>query len=79
MTWPCYIENRTILRRVIMRLNCMYARCKFLLNSFKPGILFMGHRHIVYVTPQNTAPHQGLFCLLRGISLKNGIKFQNHT
>ena len=22
MTWPCYIENRTIMRHVIMRLNC---------------------------------------------------------
>ena len=22
MTWPCYIENRVIMRRVIMRLNC---------------------------------------------------------
>ena len=24
MTWPLYIENRTIVRRVIMRLNCTY-------------------------------------------------------
>ena len=24
MTWPRYIENRTIVRRVIMRLNCIY-------------------------------------------------------
>ena len=23
MTWPRYIENRTIVRRVIMRLNCI--------------------------------------------------------
>ena len=23
MTWPCYIENRVIMRRVIMRLNCI--------------------------------------------------------
>ena len=22
MTWPCYIENRTVMRRVIMRLYC---------------------------------------------------------
>ena len=22
MTWPCYIENRIIMRRVIMRLKC---------------------------------------------------------
>ena len=28
MTWPCYIENRTIVRRVIMRLNCTkYQSC----------------------------------------------------
>ena len=23
MTWPCHIENRTIVRCVIMRLNCI--------------------------------------------------------
>ena len=23
MTWPCYIENRLIMRRVIIMLNCI--------------------------------------------------------
>ena len=22
MTWPCYIQNRSIVRRIVMRLNC---------------------------------------------------------
>ena len=27
MTWPCYIENRTIVKCVIMRLNCIKWDC----------------------------------------------------
>ena len=30
-------------------------------------------------TPQNVASHLGLFCLLKGFSLRNGIKIHNHS
>ena len=40
----------------------------------------IGKQHIAPdVTPQNAAPHLGLFCLLGGISSKNEIKIKNHT
>ena len=34
MTWLCYIENRTIMRRIIMRLNCMYIVSKLIITRF---------------------------------------------
>ena len=54
------------------------------LNSFTPGVPFMGHRQTPNsiapdVTPQNAASHLGLFCLLGGISSKNEIKIKNHS
>ena len=51
------------------------------INSYKSGILFMGQANSIAPdgTPQNPASHLGLFCLLRGISTKNGIKIQNHS
>ena len=33
-------------------------------NSFKPCVPFMANRIAPDVTPQNAAPHLGLFCLL---------------
>ena len=30
-------------------------------------------------TPQNVLSHLGLYCLLAGFSLKNGIKMKNHS
>ena len=29
MTWTCYIENRIIMRRIIMRLKCMYRKLPY--------------------------------------------------
>ena len=53
----------------VCRNNYMYE----VLDSFKPGIPFMGHRQIAPdVTPQNeAASHLGLFCVLRKFSSKN--------
>ena len=45
-----------------------------LIDSFKPGVLFMGHRQTEIApdgTPQNAAFHLGLFCLLRDIKKWN--------
>ena len=50
------------------------------LNSYKPGVLFMGHMKANSITPdvtlQNAASHLELFCLLIEISLKNGLKMK---
>ena len=38
MTWPCYIENSLIMRRVIMRLNCSNVlELKCFLTIFSAG------------------------------------------
>ena len=35
LTWPCYIENRTIVRHVIMKLNCtsLFSKKQYYNNS----------------------------------------------
>ena len=52
------------------------------LNSYKPGVPFMGHRQTVNsprCEPQNAASHLGLFFLHSEISSKNEIKKINIT
>ena len=49
------------------------------LNSFQPGAPFVGTKANSIApdeTPQNAASNLGLFCLLTGISSKNGINFK---
>ena len=46
------------------------------MNPNKPGVL-LANSIALDVTPQNAAPHLGLFCLLKVISLKHEIKLKN--
>ena len=41
MIWPHYIENRTIVRRIIMRLNCMFNISKFRTQKMQTGTQFV--------------------------------------
>ena len=77
---------------IILRHKCPVIREGLIINSFKPGVPFVGQRQqnsprcgtfanriAPDVTPQNAASHLGLFCLLREISSKNEIINKNHS